>query len=159
MCKIIRLNKKNLKELAQIDYESEHQEDKAHHISKRDMQKSLEKRFKQKQEFFFGYKEDGELKGYVTLKPFFPGHRHCEVYWLAVKKKYQGQGIGKKLMNFIEDYAKKKRFRKVCLYTGKGMIKTRGFYEKIGYELINEFSGYYSYTEGNNTAVLYCKEI
>lgn len=60
-----------------------------------------------KEEIFFGYKLNNELVGYVTLKPFFPGHKHCELYWLAVKKKYQEQGIGTKLVKFIENYAKK----------------------------------------------------
>ncbi len=62
-------------------------------------------------------------------------------------------------MKFIEDYSKKEGFRKVCLYTGKNMKKTRKFYEKIGYKLINEFPGYYGYPTGNTTAVLYCKKI
>lgn len=95
-----------------------------------------------KEEIFFGYKLNNELVGYVTLKPFFPGHKHCELYWLAVKKKYQEQGIGTKLVKFIENYAKKKKFRKIFIYTGKPMKKTRKFYEKIGYEFVNEFPGY-----------------
>jgi ribosomal protein S18 acetylase RimI-like enzyme len=39
------------------------------------------------------------------------------------------------------------------------MIKTRGFYEKIGYKIVNEFQGYYGYVTGNTTAVLYAKYI
>lgn len=159
MDKIIRLNKRHIKQLAQIDYESEHQGDRERKIPLADMKKEILKRFKKKHEIFFGYKKDNELAGYVTLKPFFPGYKHCEVYWLAVKKKCQKQGIGKELMRFIEQYAKKNGFRKVCLYTGKDMIKTRRFYEKIGYSFINEFSGYYGYPTGNTTAVLYAKSL
>jgi len=160
MDKIIKLNSKStLEQLAQIDYDSEHQGDREHNISKSSMKKEILERFKKKQEIFFGYKQDDELIGYVTLKPFFPGYRHCEVYWLAVKKKCQGHGIGRKLMEFIEKYAKKKGFRKVCLYTGKDMAKTRGFYERIGYKVINEFPRYYGYPTGNTTAVLYAKAV
>ncbi len=153
------MNKGHIEQLAQIDYESEHQGDIKHNISKSSMEEGIIERFKKKQELFFGYKHNGELIGYVTLKPFFPGYKHCEVYWLAVKKKCQGQGFGRKLMEFIEQYAKKKGFRKVCLYTGKDMLRTRGFYEKRGYKFINEFSGYYGYPTGNTTAVLYAKSI
>ena len=123
------------------------------------MKKKILKRFKKKQELFFGFKQNDELIGYVTLKLFFPGYKHCEVYWLAVKKRCQCQGIGRKLMEFIEQYAKKSGFRKVYLYTGKDMMKTRGFYEKIGYKFINEFSGYYGYPSGNTTAILYAKSL
>jgi ribosomal protein S18 acetylase RimI-like enzyme len=159
MERIIELNRKYIEQLTQIDYESEHQEDRRQKISKSDMKKGILKRLKKKQEIFFGYELNDELLGYVTLKPFFPGYNHCEVYWLAVKKRCQGQGIGRRLMEFIEQYAKKNGFRKVCLYTGKDMITARGFYEKIGYKLINEFPEYYGYTTGNTTAVLYAKNI
>lgn len=159
MDKIIKLNRKYTEQIAQIDHESKHQGDRKHNISKSFMKKDVIKRFDKGYEIFFGYRRDNELIGYVTIKPFFPGYKHCEVYWLAVKKKYQGQRIGKKLMEFIENYAKKKGFRKVCLYTGKDMIKTRGFYEKIGYKFVNEFSGYYGYSSGNTTAVLYAKKL
>ncbi|MFT4303901.1 MAG: GNAT family N-acetyltransferase [Candidatus Woesearchaeota archaeon] len=159
MDKIIKLNKGHTKILSEIDYESEHQYEKKQNISKQTMKKGIIKRFQKKQEIFFGYKINNILVGYITLKPFFPGHNHCEIYWLAIRKKYQKKGIGKKLVKFIETYAKKKGFRKVCLYTNKNMKKTRAFYEKIGYKYINEFKGYYGYKNGNTTSVLYTKKI
>jgi ribosomal protein S18 acetylase RimI-like enzyme len=60
-------------------------------------------------------------------------------------------------MAFVERYAKDKGYRKVFLYTGKDMARTRGFYERLGYSLINEFPGYYGYPTGDTTAVLYGK--
>jgi len=123
------------------------------------MKRKIKNRFDEGHELFFGYRQDNELVGYVTLKPFFPGYKHCEIYWLAVKKKCQGQGIGTKLMRFIEKYAKKNGFRKVCLYTGQNMKLTKKFYEKIGYKLVNKFPRYYGYPTGNTTAILYAKEI
>ena len=159
MDRIIKLNRGHVEQLAIIDFESEHQGDRQRNIKKSDMKKNVQNRFDKGHEIFFGYKHTRELAGYVTLKPFFPGYKHCEVYWLAVKKKFQGRGIGTKLMDFIENYAKKKGFRKVCLYTGKDMKLSRKFYEKKGYSLVNEFHGYYGYLTGNTTAVLYAKLI
>ncbi len=158
MNKIIKLDRRHIEQLAIIDFESEHQ-NPSKYVGRKRMKKGIQNRFDKGHEIFFGYKQNNELVGYVTLKPFFPGHKHCEVYWLAVKKKCQGQGIGKKLMKFIEKYAKKNGFRKVCLYTGKNMKLTRKFYEKIGYKLVNEFPGYYGYPTGNTTAVLYAKSL
>ena len=123
------------------------------------MKRGIKNRFDEGHELLFGYRQDNELVGYVTLKPFFPGYKHCEIYWLAVKKKCQEQGIGTKLMRFIEKYAKKNGFRKVCLYTGQNMKLTKKFYEKIGYKLVNKFPRYYGYPTGNTTAILYAKEI
>jgi len=158
MFKIIQLSRKHLDNLVDIDYESEHQGDKENKTSKSYMKKELLERFDEGHELFFGYKENKTLIGYVTIKPFFPGHKHCEVYWLAVRKPSQGKGIGTKLMKFIENYAKKKGFRAVYVYTNKTMEKTRKFYEKLGYKLVNEFPNYYGYKK-NKTAVLYGKSI
>lgn len=156
--KIIKLDRRHVEQIVSIDFESKHQ-NSSKLFNKKQMMKELKERFEKKQEIFFGYKQGKELVGYVTLKPFFPGYKHCEVYWLAVKKKMQGRGIGSKLMIFIENYAKKKGFRKICLYTGENMLLTQNFYTKIGYDLINKFPNYYGYLEGNTTAVMYCKEL
>jgi ribosomal protein S18 acetylase RimI-like enzyme len=158
MDKIIKLNRRHIEQLLLVDFESEHK-NSSKHVNKKEMKKGIENRFDKCHEIFFGYKKNNELVGYVTLKPFFPGYKHCEVYWLAVKKKCQGQGVGSKLMVFIEKYAKKNGFRKVCVYTAENMRLTRKFYEKLGYKLINEFKGYYGYTSGNTTAVLYAKSL
>ena len=157
MERIIRLNKNFVDRLSNIDLESGHNNDKEEGISEKSMKKSIKKRLNSN-EIFFGYEENRELKGYVTLKPFFPGHLHCEIFWLAVKKKYQGKGIGTMLVKFIEEYAKKKGFRAAFVYTNKNMKTARNFYEKLGYKFINEFHGYYGYkNKNNNTAVLYGK--
>ena len=158
MDKIIKLNRRHIEQLAIIDFESEHQ-NSSKLFNKKQLVKQIQNRFDKGHEIFFGYKKNNELVGYVTLKPFFPGYKNCEVYWLAVKKKFQGQSLGTKLMKFIEKYAKKNGFRKVCLYTSQNMKLTRKFYEKIGYKLINEFPGYYGYPSGNTTAVLYAKSL
>jgi ribosomal protein S18 acetylase RimI-like enzyme len=52
---------------------------------------------------------------------------------LWVLKKYQGQGIGKKLMNEIEKIYKKKGIKifKLVAHTEKG--GARDFYKKVGY--------------------------
>lgn len=158
MGEIVRLDKKSLGALAEIDFEAEHEIRKSNGIKLEECRAELIERFARGYEIFFGYKENGYLEGYAAFKPFFPGHKHCEVYWLSVRKTFQGEGIGTALLTFIEDYARKQGFRKICLYTNKLMKKTRAFYEKRGYSLINEFPGYYGYAdESKNTAVLYAK--
>lgn len=160
MAKFIKLDKRHMNQLAEIDYEAAHEVGRMRNRKLPSYKKEITRRFKEGYEIFFGCKENSVLKGYVSLKPFFPGHNHCELYWLSVRNKYQNQGIGTKLVNFIEKYAKKRGFRKICLYTNKIMKKTRKFYEKRGYKKVNEFPGYYGYKNNKNTtAVLYAKEI
>ena len=156
---IIRLNRRHTNLLADIDFESEHQLDRERDSTKAEMQKSIIMRFKRGHELWFGYKEGGMLLGYATIKPFFPGHKHCELYWLAVRKSHQGKGIGSRLLRYVEDAARAKGFRRVCLYTGKVMKATRLFYEKNGYRLINEFPRFYGFNLGDTTSLLYAKDL
>jgi len=158
MGKIIQLDKRHLVKMAEISLDSDHENDKILKVKLLDYVKEFKRRFKIKHEKFFGYKEAGVLKGFANIKLFFPGHKHCELYWLAVDKEYQGNGIGTNLVSFVEKYAKEKGFRKIFAYTNKTMKRTRKFYEKLGYSLVNEFPGYYGYSNNKyTTAVLYSK--
>lgn len=51
---------------------------------------------------------------------------------LFIKYNQLRKGYGKKLMDFIEDYAKKKGIKKVKLYPTKNAMK---FYKKLGYKV------------------------
>ncbi len=85
-----------------------------------------------------------EDKGVAVLKKEFSGFGNCELYWLTVDKKYQGEGIGKKLVHFIEAHARKLKFRGIYLYTHPIHKPTTKFYKKLGFKKINEFPNYYS---------------
>ena len=58
-----------------------------------------------------------------------------EIKGVFVKYNYARKGIGTKLMNFIEDYARKNKIKKVHLYSAE---KAKGFYKKLGYKLIKK---------------------
>jgi len=148
-----------INDLVLVDIESEHQNQKELNYSKKDFIQKLQKRFSEGYEKFYAYFESNEIIGYASVKPFFPGHKHCELYWMAVRKSHQGKGIGSKILTQLENIYKNEGFRKICLYTGKNMEKTRKFYEKNGYTFINEFPDYYGYEKGETTAVLYYKKL
>jgi ribosomal protein S18 acetylase RimI-like enzyme len=158
MDQIIIVNRGSIQSLVTVDEEAQHQVT-GKLFSKKEKKEELKKRFDEGHEIFYAYKKNKEIIAYATFKPFFPGYKHCEIYWLNVKKNYQGQGIGTKLITHIEKLAKEKGFRKVCVYTGKNMEKTRGFYEKNKYLFVNEFKEYYGFPVGNRTAVLYVKSL
>jgi len=54
---------------------------------------------------------------------------------LYIKSEIVGKGIGKKLLIFIEEYARKKKLKKLYLYTTKNAFN---FYKKFGYRLLKE---------------------
>ncbi len=60
-----------------------------------------------------------------------------EIKGVFVKFNYTRKGIGTKLMNFIENYARKKGLKKVHLWSAE---KAKVFYKKLGYKLIKKVS-------------------
>jgi|SRR3989344_2023443 len=75
--------------------------------------------------------EDDNLLGTIELKG-------DKILGLFIKSSEIGRGIGTKLMDFIEDYARSKKFKQVRLYSTKFALN---FYKKRGYHLIP--SGYW----------------
>ena len=78
---------------------------------------------------------DKKIVGVVVFK--------IEQYWegqviiiedLAVEEKFKKQEIGKRLMNYIESYAKKKKIKSICFSTHKKSSAVK-FYQKQGYKL------------------------
>jgi N-acetylglutamate synthase-like GNAT family acetyltransferase len=55
---------------------------------------------------------------------------------LYVKWNSSGNGYGRKLMDFIENYAKKEGIKKVVLYS---TITASKFYEKLGYKKVKGY--------------------
>ena len=56
-----------------------------------------------------------------------------ELAKLAVTQKYQGLGIGKKLMEYCLDIAKKKNTKKIILYTNHKLISAIALYKKFDF--------------------------
>lgn len=54
---------------------------------------------------------------------------------VTVDKKYQGTGLGRYLMNYIEDVAREKGYKEAKLM---GRVSVQVFYEKLGYKVISE---------------------
>ena len=54
---------------------------------------------------------------------------------MAVLNTLQGKGIGKALMQFAENIARDRGFRKITMHARK---TATGFYEKLGYKVIGE---------------------
>ncbi len=78
------------------------------------------------------------------------------VHLLAVNNDYLGQNVGTNLMNYVEDYARKKEMYSIDLGTAE--FQARPFYEKLGYKVIftrkNYPKGFETYS-----LIKYLKEI
>lgn len=60
---------------------------------------------------------------------------YWEIHWFAVDDKYQGMGIGQKLLDELMQFIQKKQIKNVYLWTINELIGARNLYAKYGFTL------------------------
>ena len=94
---------------------------------------------------FLALTENNNSAGFVQLYETF-GSLHLGkiiiLYDLYVKEECRKHGIGKKLMEKSEEYAKSIGAKGIELSTAKDNLSAQSLYEKIGYIRDNEFYSY-----------------
>jgi ribosomal protein S18 acetylase RimI-like enzyme len=54
---------------------------------------------------------------------------------VAVHPDHQGSGLGRRLMEFAEQYARKRHIRRLALYTNEVMTENQAIYVHLGYQV------------------------
>lgn len=87
----------------------------------------------EKDEILIGAFEEDKMLGCCMLISTEPGT--VRLRQMAVLKNLQGKGIGRALMQFAENIARDRGFRKITMHARKSAT---GFYEKLGYATSGE---------------------
>lgn len=66
----------------------------------------------------------------------------AEVKRVFVKKEYRGKGISNKLMELLENVARKQGYRYLILESGEPLVAAMALYRKIGYKVIPNYGQY-----------------
>lgn len=66
----------------------------------------------------------------------------AEVKRVFLKKEYRGRGLAKELMRQLEERARAKGYQKLVLETGAVLKEAYHLYQKLGYELIENYGPY-----------------
>lgn len=88
---------------------------------------------KEKDNLLMAAYEDDQMLGCCMLVEEEPGT--VRLRQMAVVNDLQGKGIGKALMQFAENLARDRGFRKITMHARKNAV---GFYEKMGYRKIGD---------------------
>ena len=84
-----------------------------------------------------------KVVGFIIIREeYYNDGKSVMVEELVINGKNQGMGIGKKLMDFIEEYCKKNKINFIWLITSKKATAFK-FYKKIGYRY-KENTAYFS---------------
>jgi predicted GNAT family N-acyltransferase len=90
---------------------------------------------KEKSNLLIGAFEDDQMLGCCMLVEEEPGT--VRLRQMAVLNDLQGKGVGRALMQFAENLARDRGFKKITMHARKNSL---GFYEKMGYKRVgNEF--------------------
>lgn len=85
---------------------------------------------------FFIAMGGGEIVGFIACHTGwedFQEGRVCEIHEFAVKKEFQGKGIGKALLEKAIEYALSKNLKKITLWVGEKNEKAINMYKKAGF--------------------------
>lgn len=83
-------------------------------------------------EMFGGYKDE---KLIATIFLTEDDKETARIKSVAIYDEYRGQGLGRYLMDYIEDIARKRGYKKAALM---GRVSVETFYHKLGYKTISE---------------------
>ena len=87
----------------------------------------------EEQDILIGCFDDDRLEGCCLLTQT---HRtEVRLRQMAVTSGLQGKGIGRVLLQFAENIARDRGYKKICMHARKS---AQGFYEKLGYEISGE---------------------
>ncbi len=96
------------------------------HFSEEELQK-------EKNNMHMGAYEDERMLGCCMLVE--EGENTVRLRQMAVVNDVQGKGIGRALMQFAENLARDRGYKRITMHARKNAI---GFYEKMGYKKIGE---------------------
>jgi N-acetylglutamate synthase-like GNAT family acetyltransferase len=94
---------------------------------------SEEELAKEKSDILIGAYDEDELLGCCLLTKV--DDKCVKLRQMAVQKNQQGKGIGESILNYTENIARDKGFKKIMMHARDTAI---GFYEKLGYTTVGD---------------------
>jgi D-alanine-D-alanine ligase len=85
--------------------------------------------------FFVFAEQEGRTLGYACYGPIAVASGSYDLYWIAVDKSCQGQGLGRALLDQSEDLIRQEGGRQIYIETSNRPVyaPTRAFYLRCGY--------------------------
>jgi len=97
---------------------------------KRHRKSNLLRWVKQGEEYLFAAKDKkGKVVGILASQRIVGGVSHCD--WLIVSKEHRGQGIGKRLLSFWENWVKRNKGHMLTVSCSR---RNLGYYKKLGFK-------------------------
>ena len=102
--------------------------------------------------------DQDQLMGYICYGPSPMTQGTFDLYWIVVDPNFQGQGIGSKLLDFLEKVLKEMGGRMILVETSSipEYERTQRFYLQKGFKEVARVPDYYS---PGNDRITFCKRL
>jgi ribosomal protein S18 acetylase RimI-like enzyme len=107
---------------------------------------------------FCALEGNGNIAGFICFGPIPMTDRCYDLYWIAVDEKFSRNGIGKKLLEAMEDFVVKEKARRIYIDTSSTTLYTaaRTFYENHGFRLVTVLQDFYRLGDDK---IIFMKEV
>ncbi|VTS29713.1 GNAT family acetyltransferase [Streptococcus pseudoporcinus] len=113
-------------------------EDLGYDSSLKAIEQQIDKLGQDEQHHLFVFEDDcmKEVLGFVEVQVYeaIYSKRGLNILGLAVAHSYQGQGIGKQLMTYIEAWACQNKLTFIRLNSGSHRTEAHAFYQRLDYD-------------------------
>jgi ribosomal protein S18 acetylase RimI-like enzyme len=102
--------------------------------------------------------EEDQAIGYVCYGPVPMTQGTFDLYWIVVDPRSQGQGVGSKLLHFLEEIVRERSGRMILIDTSSTpqYEKTQKFYSRHGFQEVGRVPDYY---HAGNDRITFCKRL
>jgi GNAT superfamily N-acetyltransferase len=95
-------------------------------------------RFEEHKDGFWVATVAGEFAGSIAIDGKQANVQEARLRWLIVEPAFQGRGIGRLLLKESLDFCKNAGYKRIFLWTFKGLDSARLLYERVGFQLREE---------------------
>jgi len=106
-------------------------------------------RYDEKRDGFWTASFKGRVEGSITIDGIHTEKEGAHLRWFIVSDVLRGRGIGNQLIKKALNFCRNKGYRRVYLWTFKGLNTARHLYDKNGFKLVEENRGIQWGTEVN----------
>lgn len=83
----------------------------------------------------------------------------CHILNLCIAQQYQHQGLGKKLLDYVLDYAQQQNMAFAYLEVRHSNTRAINLYKKMKFQLVGTRKNYYPTVAGNEDALIFAKSL
>lgn len=98
-------------------------------------------RFDEQKDGFWTACSDKRVQGSIAIDGIKADSQGAHLRWYIVSNMLCGQGIGRQLISIAMQFCREQQYKRVFLWTFKGLDPARHLYEKNGFELVHEQQG------------------